>query len=166
MDLYDVLSEGSHATLTSEQTANLSQAGSFSRDEPCRRVGARAWRTLDELFPLLKYEAGASSAAPDESAPLSRSMIPLLASALIVLLLGSIAFFAWDRARPLERDGSFVTHRQTSITAPAPYRASVADRNQFNKGRSAAERSQREETARDVAPRAVQMRAEAEVRAR
>ena len=166
MDLHDVLSEGSHTTLNSEQIANLFHAGSFRRGEPCRRVGARSWRTLDELFPPLDYEVAVASAVPDESAPLGRSMIFPLGSVLIVILLGSIAFFAWDRASPLEMDGSFVAHRQISITAPAPYRASVADRNQFNQGRSVAERSQREETAHDAAPRAVQMRAEAEVRAR
>ena len=55
MDLYDVLSEGCHTPLNPEQIANLFQAGSLGPNEPCRQVGARSWRTLDELFPLLKY---------------------------------------------------------------------------------------------------------------
>lgn len=71
-------------------------------------------------------------------------------------------------------------HRETSITTPAalvwpannvsfqstPFRASVADRTQFNQGRSAAEQRQQEQTARDATARAEQMRAEADQRAR
>lgn len=124
MDLYDVLSEGCHTPLTSKQIANLFHAGSFSRDEPCRRVDARSWRTLDEFFPLLKYDAGASSFTPEEGESLRRPLISPLASALIVLLLGSIAFFTWDQTKPLGSDGSFVTHRhrQTAVTTSAALR--------------------------------------------
>ncbi len=181
MDLYDVLSEACHTPLTSEEIAELFHAGSFS-DEPCRRVGARSWRTLDELFPLLKYDAGDYSATPKARESLSRSMMFPSACALIVLLLGSIAFFAWDRVRPLKRDGVFVTHRhqRTSVTRPAalvwpannvsfqptPYRASVADRTRFNQERLNAEQRQREQTARDQAALAERLRAEAAQRAR
>ncbi len=182
MDLYDVLSEGCQTPLTSAEIADLFHAGSFSRDEPCRRVGARTWRTLDELFPLLKYDAEAYSVTPEARESPSRSMTSPLASALIVLLLGSIAFFAWDRAKPLDGDGSFVTHRhrRTAVTTPTalvwptrnisfqstPYRASVTDSTQFNQDRLAAEQRQREQTARDQAALAEQMRTEAEQRAR
>ncbi|MGI8432242.1 MAG: hypothetical protein ACR2MW_08140, partial [Chthoniobacterales bacterium] len=137
---------------------------------------------LDEIFPLLKYDARAYSVTPEERESLSRSMTSALASALIVLLLGSIAFSAWERSRPLERDGSFVTHRhqRTSVATPAafvwpankvsfqptPYRASVTDRTRFNQERLDAEHRQREQTARDQAALAERMRAETEQRTR
>ena len=120
MDLYDVSSEGCHTPLTSEQIAGLFHAGSLNRDKPCRRVGARSWRTLDEVFPLLKDDGEAYSDPPEERESPSRSVISPLACALIVLLLGSIAFPAWDRARPLERDGSSVTHRHPRTTVRTP----------------------------------------------
>lgn len=101
---------------------------------------------------------------------------------LLVLLLGSIAFFAWDQAKPLKRDGVFVPHRhqRTSVRTPAalvwpannvsfqptPYRASVADRTRFNQERLNAEHRQREQTARDQAALAERLRAEAAQRAR
>lgn len=182
MDLYDILSEGRHTPLTPEEIAELFHAGRFGRDEPCRQVAAGSWRTLDELFPLLKYDAAAYSVTPEESKPRSRSLLSPLESVLIVLLLGSIAFFAWERVKPAKDDASFLTHRhrQASVMPqaapvwpannvsfqPTPYRASVADRTQFDQDRLAAEQRQREQTARDQAALADRMRAEAEQRAR
>lgn len=57
MRRYELHVEGYHAPLTAEQIAELFRAKQVRRNDKCREVGAREWRTIDELFPLLKYDS-------------------------------------------------------------------------------------------------------------
>ncbi len=57
---YDLDVDGYHAPLNDGQIADLFAAGRLRKADPCRELGARAWRTLDEVFPLLKYDARGS----------------------------------------------------------------------------------------------------------
>jgi hypothetical protein len=59
--LYDLLVEGYHTPLTASQIAELFHAGQIQRNDPCKEVGTERWRTIDELFPLLKYHSSGSS---------------------------------------------------------------------------------------------------------
>jgi hypothetical protein len=59
--LYDLLVEGYHTPLTASQIAELFHAGQIQRNDPCKEVGTERWRTIDELFPLLKYHSSGTS---------------------------------------------------------------------------------------------------------
>jgi hypothetical protein len=60
------MAEGYHTPLTAEQIADLFHAGRLLRNDPCKEIGKTAWRTIGELFPVLKYDssAGSSSGRP------------------------------------------------------------------------------------------------------
>lgn len=69
VNFYDVLADGYHTPLSKTQIAELFYAGRLGRNQPCKQVEMKEWRTIDELFPLLKYH---SSAPPmDEGAEVS-----------------------------------------------------------------------------------------------
>jgi hypothetical protein len=55
--LYDLLVDGYHTPRSAEDIAELYRAGRLRKSDPCRVSGAKGWRTLDELFPLLKYDS-------------------------------------------------------------------------------------------------------------
>lgn len=55
--LYEILQDGFHTPLTKTQVAELFAAGRIHRHTRCRPAGAGQSRTVDELFPLLKYHA-------------------------------------------------------------------------------------------------------------
>jgi hypothetical protein len=48
---------GYHTPLTSEQIAELFHAGRVDRHHPCKPTAKSEWGTIDELFPLLKYDS-------------------------------------------------------------------------------------------------------------
>ena len=74
MKKYDLHVEGYHTPLTAEQIAELFRGRRLRRSDKCREVGAREWRTIDELFPLLKYDSsGSVSGAPPASGGRIRS---------------------------------------------------------------------------------------------
>src|SRR5438132_5738724 len=54
--LYDLGVKGYHTPLTREQIAELFYAGRVDRHHPCKPTTKSEWRTIDELFPLLKYD--------------------------------------------------------------------------------------------------------------
>jgi hypothetical protein len=58
--LYDLMAEGYHTPLSAPQIADLFRAGRLLRNDPCKEIGKTAWRTIDELFPLLKYDSSVS----------------------------------------------------------------------------------------------------------
>jgi hypothetical protein len=55
--LYDLLVEGYHTPLSANEIANLYSAGRLRKNDPCKEAAAKHWRTVDELFPLLKYDS-------------------------------------------------------------------------------------------------------------
>lgn len=59
--LYEVLAPGCHSSLTKNQIADLFRAGRLGRSHRCKLVNQKEWRTVDELFPLLKYESATIS---------------------------------------------------------------------------------------------------------
>ena len=60
--LYDLLVEGYHTPRSAEDIADLYQAGRLRKDDRCRVTGTEHWKTVDELFPLLKYDSRRSLA--------------------------------------------------------------------------------------------------------
>jgi hypothetical protein len=57
VNFYDILQDGFHTPLTANQIADLFNAGRVGRNTPCKRAEKKDWRTVDELFPLLKYDS-------------------------------------------------------------------------------------------------------------
>ena len=55
--LFEILQDGFHTPLTEAQIADLFQAGRLNRHTRCKPAGAGPCRTIDELFPLLKYNS-------------------------------------------------------------------------------------------------------------
>ncbi len=60
MSQYEIHVEGYFTPLTADKISELFAAGRLRRNDPCRKVGQEGWRTIDELFPLLKHEASNS----------------------------------------------------------------------------------------------------------
>src|SRR5256885_7863730 len=90
--LYEVLAPGYHSPLTKIQIGELFRAGRVGRNHPCKQVSQKEWRTVDELFPLLKYRsASIDSDEPWQAAQRSsidRSLVlACVAMALVIAAL-------------------------------------------------------------------------------
>ena len=56
----------------------LYQEGSISRHTPCRERGRDAWSTVDDMFPMLKYEPRSKLCIAGWSGPMRRVATKLL----------------------------------------------------------------------------------------
>lgn len=90
MTLYDLGGQGYHSPLTSEQIAELFHAGRVDRHHPCKPTAKSEWRTIDELFPLLKYDSTSYLYRIDDSRRFPVSI--LLAGAILILIVATISF--------------------------------------------------------------------------
>jgi hypothetical protein len=100
MDLYDVKGRGFASPLNSREISQLVRGGQFGLRLPCKPRDEATWRTIDELFPLLKYEAAARP-LHFRDAGRSRKTGPVIsACALIVALLGMTIFHLWIQSAP------------------------------------------------------------------
>lgn len=100
---YDIADEGYHSPLTSEEISDLFVAGRVHRATPCKVSGQPRWRTIDELFPLLKYNAVWSSYEGGQAKPSpfeGRMLAAALGSAAILFLLGLGYFCLSEREWP------------------------------------------------------------------
>jgi hypothetical protein len=55
--VYELLVDGHYTSLSAPGIAELYRSGRLRKNDLCRESGAEGWRTLDELFPLLKYDS-------------------------------------------------------------------------------------------------------------
>lgn|GEM_PF-6625670 len=123
MHFYEVLADGYHSPLTKTQIAELFQAGRLRRNHPCKLISQKNWRTIDELFPLLKYQ---SAVPPSYYSPASDARITRRHILIIALLVAVVAAGLWYYFRPKEADSvalSSVTVRhwpRTISSAPTP----------------------------------------------
>jgi len=92
MDLYDIKARGLHSPLNSREIGRLFRSGHLDGRQPCKPRGEAQWRTIDELFPILKYEA---AAPPLRFHPPGqpRSRLPLICACALLLVLSGIALF-------------------------------------------------------------------------
>lgn len=119
MNFYEVLADGYHSPLTKTQIAELFQTGRLSREHPCKPLRQKKWQTIDELFPLLKYQSAwpASYYSPEtdaRSARLHIVMFSLLVAAL--LAAASSYYFASPGVERIDRPP--VTVRDWPKTVP------------------------------------------------
>jgi hypothetical protein len=61
--LYDLLVDGYHTPRSDDDIMDLYRAGRLRRNDPCRVTGTKPWKTVDELFPLLKYDSSSLSSS-------------------------------------------------------------------------------------------------------
>jgi hypothetical protein len=170
MDLYEVMEPGFYSPLSSREISQLFRAGHLDREAACKAVGEGRWRTIDELFPLLRYQSQATLfESEDPRREPGRPPIALI-GVVIALVLIAGAIFLWNK-------GALITTSRTASTPTAPAMLPVVDRftpvphfatEQWpmirrdptaNIARLIAEKRQREETAREQAANADRMRA-------
>jgi hypothetical protein len=92
---YELQVEGYHTPLSPDQIADLYCAGRLRNNDPCREVGSIRWKTIDELFPLLKHDSGRWPALPVKtvaSSVLDRRDDPVPAASTTALKAGWICF--------------------------------------------------------------------------
>jgi hypothetical protein len=92
---YEILAPGFHSPLTKTQIAELFHAGRLGRDHSCRQIAHKEWRTIDELFPLLKYQSSGSATYEPErlSAPAPRLWIVVF----LLLAVAAAGALLWSR---------------------------------------------------------------------
>lgn len=62
--MYEVNVEGYHTPLAATEIAELFYSGRLRLSDQCRQVAGSTWRTIDELFPLLKYDSTRRTVGP------------------------------------------------------------------------------------------------------
>ncbi|HEX4666903.1 MAG TPA: hypothetical protein VH207_09900 [Chthoniobacterales bacterium] len=93
MDLYDVKARGFHSPLNAREISRLYRFGQLDGRHPCKPKGEAKWRTVDELFPSLRYDAAAPPLRFDNPGPLQRNRKAILSlCAILVALAGALAF--------------------------------------------------------------------------
>ncbi len=114
--------DGIRRTLTAEQVSELFQSGRLNRDAGCRPFGSNRWRTVDELFPLLKYGAVArmNGHQEDERPPAAglsnRALTVICAISAVAVVLGSYYLYNSGTIKP----AVVYDHRQPTQTAILP----------------------------------------------
>ena len=118
MDLYDIGARGFSSPLNAGEISQLFRAGQLHPRIPCKPKGDATWRTIDELFPLLKYEAAAPRLHFDDQPAAGRRAFVLSAKAVLCVLGGLAAFHFHSQPAPKSNRPSLLPERPALI-APA-----------------------------------------------
>ena len=102
MQLYEISGFSYHTPLSGGEIAKLFRAGRLARDAKCKAVDALQWRTVDELFPLLKYDsAGEAAYTVDEkvnAAVTTRHVVVAVAATVVVAVTAFALFLLYQRS--------------------------------------------------------------------
>jgi hypothetical protein len=128
VQLFEILQDGFHTPLSESQIAELFKAGRLNRHTRCKPEKQGRWRTIDELFPLLKYNAPWGLVSePAESASDSRFR-GLAVIAVSVVGTAAVALILYLCIQ----NGSSAKGQVTAIDSiPAPQSQSAPPRSQF-----------------------------------
>lgn len=96
MDLYDVKARGIRSPLNSREISHLFRSGHLHQRVQCKPRGETKWRTIGELFPLLKYGIGGYSLPPENPKPTARHRV--LAFAGVAALMATGVFLYYNRS--------------------------------------------------------------------
>ena len=175
MDLYDVMAPGFHSPLNAKEISQLFRAGHLDWQAPCKRLREGRWRTIDELFPLLKYEPSASLFQLEESRRSHDPILLAVVGTILAVILGGAAYYFWSPVgevpTPAQTFANIGVQPILPVVArftPAPYvppaRSIAPSRAKASPTleRLQAEKRQREQTVREQTAIADQMRANAE----
>ncbi len=119
MNLYNILADGYHTPLTKTQIAGLFHGGLLGQNQPCKQVEEKEWRTIDELFPLLRYETPQRSLyQPTDvhGSPVRYPALAILISILVISVVSLAGYFALRGGMHGSRN---------PITAPTGFRVLV-----------------------------------------
>jgi len=138
VELYDVSADGYHTPLTRQQISELFHAGRLGRHHRCKPAGKGQWQTIDELFPLLKYDSTGFLAADHVQEPPPDRTTLVLASSLVVIALGCFVLFLWTQRSQESSDGA----RRAQIPGkPAIVHATPTQRDDWSYSATSAGRS-------------------------
>jgi hypothetical protein len=171
VQFYDVLTGGYRTALTKTQIASLFHARQLACNDPCKEAERAEWLTVEEMFPLLKYEtlAARSLYRPTElHSPRGRVLVWAAVLSILVISAGSaVGYFALRGGAPVAR--SVITAKDAanppapaSYTIENPYLLSQKARAEQERLNAAAQRAR----AQTQAARLAQDRADAEKRER
>jgi hypothetical protein len=119
VNFYEVLADGYHSPLTKTQITELFHAGRLHRNHRCKQLSQKEWRTIDELFPLLKYQSAgpASYYSPETEARSGRTWI--LIFALLVAAIAATGFWHYFASDAERTDRPKVAAHDWPKTIPA-----------------------------------------------
>jgi hypothetical protein len=122
VNFYEVLVDGYHSPLTKTQIAELFHAGRLRRGHPCKHVTGKEWQTIDEIFPLLKYQpSGPAFYYSEESDSFSARTWILIIALLVVAAIALSYYFSSGATAPRPR--TLVTDSRwpkTIVVTPSP----------------------------------------------
>ncbi|MGH8094959.1 MAG: hypothetical protein ACREIF_16050 [Chthoniobacterales bacterium] len=118
MDLYDVKAPAFHCPLNCREIDRLYRAGVLGGRQACKPKGEARWQTIDELFPLLKYEADAPPLRFEDPAKSQRRRRLVSICALLLALLGAVILHSWVQSAPPADTRQPI--RQKSLQAAQP----------------------------------------------
>ncbi|MFN2475704.1 MAG: hypothetical protein ABR526_05100 [Chthoniobacterales bacterium] len=120
VNLYDLAADDVVTPVTGEQISELFEAGRLQGQDPCKLAQSRTWRTVDELFPLLKY--GVSPAVEARQSPprpkRNASIVPL--AAVVMIGCGLAYVLALERSPGASERSSLDKTVAASYAAVAP----------------------------------------------
>ena len=123
MNFYEVLADGYHSPLTKTQIAELFHAGRLRRGHRCKHVTGKEWQTIDELFPLLKYQPSGPALYYSQESDSISARTWILISALLAATATAVAlwycFFSGATAHP-PRSHVTDSHWPRTIAVTAP----------------------------------------------
>jgi hypothetical protein len=119
MDLYDVKARGFHCPLNYREISRLYRTGQFSGRQACRPKGEARWQTIDELFPVLKYEAAAPPLRFEDQPQPGRRVMFISTCALLLAFLGAAMFQVWIQSAPTTVDQRSGEYKRSQMAEPA-----------------------------------------------
>ena len=119
MDLYDVKARGFHCPLNYREISRLYRTGQFSGRQACKPKGEARWQTIDELFPVLKYEAAAPPLRFEDPPQPRRRVMFISTCALLLAFLGAAMLHVWIQSAPTTFDRWSGEHKRSQMVEPA-----------------------------------------------
>lgn len=120
MQFYDVLAGGNRTALTRPQIAGLFQAGQLACTDPCKEAGRAEWRTIDQLFPLLKHGATPRSLYQPTELHNSRPRTIALAAAISILVISAASLLGYFAFRGGASGSKNAITAAAATNPPAP----------------------------------------------
>jgi hypothetical protein len=163
VQFYDVVASGHRTALTRPQIAGLFQAGQLACNDPCKEAEQAEWRTIDELFPLLKNGTTARSLYQPTELHSPRARTVALAAAISILVISAASLVGYFALRGGASGSRNAITAKAAANPPAPVsytienpyflspKARAAEQERLNAAQRAREQTQVARLAQDRA---------------
>jgi hypothetical protein len=123
VQLFEILQDGFHTPLNETQIAELFNAGRLGRHTRCKPVKQTEWRTIDELFPLLKYHAPLqfSYQHSDSNSEFPHRRTMVFAIGLVAAAAATMVIFFFFSPRESSSDRRITAIHSVSTSAAPSY---------------------------------------------